>query len=358
MSIRYMQKGDEDQCAALAPIKFEDDTAFWAGVQKCGAGIALAAVLAATALSTAQAAIVDSYHQDDPAGKLFGQDDEDFWQNPVAPVPAALGRLYLPDPEEIPATTLRGQPDEDFWTNPVAPVQPWTPFVFRDDDVAVQPVLGIDEDLWENPVPAVPASLGRIYIPDPEEIPAASLHGQPDEDYWQVLAPQAALQVSRVFSDDDVIATAAAPAFSPDEDYWPLPIVSAPASAVRAFSDDDVSFSSPAIMDEDLWTVPRMWSTSAPRLLIVDDNVAPQPLHTDEDFWVAPPARNWPPPPKLFAYDDVLFPAPLGPFVAVARGITITPTLSGSFAVRKGLSSSVTTNSSLVAKNFTIVAIL
>ena len=50
--------------------------------------------------------------------------DEDFWSNPVVPVPASQYLLlpYLPDVSDDSANTLRGQPDEDFWINPVVPV--------------------------------------------------------------------------------------------------------------------------------------------------------------------------------------------------------------------------------------------
>lgn len=404
MSIRYFHPNDEGQLVPPPPISFDEDTAWWAGVQKCGATIALAAVIAATALSTAQAATVDSYHQDDPAGKLFGQYDEDFWENPVPPVqappPAIVFRdddvaftqpppLHVDDDsranpapaiiadQRIPAPwifdggdagNLSGQPDEDYWQNPVPPVPftfawpnpsqfeqhdpagslfgqpdedywqnrvrpavtPPPPTFFTDDDVAVTPppALQADEDFWENPVAALPGKNLPLYLWDAEEVSAATLFGQADEDYWLQLRQQPLVSLPRFFTDDDVAVAAAAP-LNVDEDPLFLPRPWPSAQNVAAFSEDSA-------------IVPQ-----------------PVPLHTDEDFWVAPPARVWPPPPKLFAYDEVLFPPAPGPFVAVASSITITPTLSASSAIRQGLSvRRVTKTSSLVAKNFTIVAIL
>src|ERR1700724_3499450 len=44
-----------------------------------------------------------------------------------------------------------------------------------------------DEAFWQNPVAPTSATLYQNlpYLPDSEEIPAGSLHGQPDEDFWQ-----------------------------------------------------------------------------------------------------------------------------------------------------------------------------
>lgn len=54
----------------------------------------------------------------EPAGKLFGTAEEDYWQNPVAPVPATLQwpQQWSFDVQE-PAGRLFGQLDEDYWLN-------------------------------------------------------------------------------------------------------------------------------------------------------------------------------------------------------------------------------------------------
>ena len=121
------------------------------------------------------------------APPLTGQPDEDFWQNPVAPLAAAnLLRLpYLPDPEEIPAGALHGQPDEDFYLSPIPPPPPIIRPFTADDEITS--FLRAEEEYWQNPTAPVPATnFVRIpLLPDPEEIPAGQLRGQPDEDFWQ-----------------------------------------------------------------------------------------------------------------------------------------------------------------------------
>jgi hypothetical protein len=115
-----------------------------------------------------------------PAGRLFGQDDEDFWQNPVAPVAASLyQRLPLGDPEELPAGSLFGQDDEDFWRNPTAPVAAslkWPQqYLFGDQsDVpsgSLKKFNAPDEDYWQNRVAPVQATL---YQPLPYAFDAAA----------------------------------------------------------------------------------------------------------------------------------------------------------------------------------------
>lgn len=134
MPIIYQYQADDLPIAA-AVVNPVDDDSWWSGVQTCFASIALASLLATTSLSTAIAPTV--WSQDEIPGSLSGQPDEDFWQNPVAPVPNTL-RLFQQWPLDVqePAGSLFG-PNEDFWQNPVAPV-PMTyivPFGF-----------GIDED--------------------------------------------------------------------------------------------------------------------------------------------------------------------------------------------------------------------
>lgn len=96
-------------------------------------------------LPALQTSIVPSLNIDSQEPTLFGQFDEDFWQNAVQPVQAALAwpQQFTFDVQE-PSGSLFGQPDEDFWKNWVAPVQ---------------------ASLYQN----------LPYLPDPEEIPAGSL---------------------------------------------------------------------------------------------------------------------------------------------------------------------------------------
>ena len=62
MPILYQWQPDEFVSRPL-----EEDASFWVSVQQCAARFAVAALLSITALSTAQAAQVFDWQQDDPA---------------------------------------------------------------------------------------------------------------------------------------------------------------------------------------------------------------------------------------------------------------------------------------------------
>ncbi|MDP2735985.1 MAG: hypothetical protein Q8P12_07320 [bacterium] len=126
---------------------------------------------------------------DEIPGGLSGQPDEDYWQNPVSPVPASLYQPLpsLPDVEE-PTAVLWGEPVEDYWKNPVFPVQasvyqklPLLP----DGEEPVPPLtLGTDEDYWLSPVPVQvqQARNGPLLLWDAGEIGIFVI--ALDEDYW------------------------------------------------------------------------------------------------------------------------------------------------------------------------------
>lgn len=183
MILNYFHQSDE--IFPSASLTIDDDNDWWAGAQKCFAGLALAAILA---VGTAQTAITTQLQWQDeiPAGSLHGQYDEDFWQNPVAPVPSSLQwpQQFSFDVQE-PAGSLFGQPDEDFWINPVAPVPDtylWPQQSFFD---TAESIPKYDEDFWINQVAPTQDILTwpQQFTFDVQE-PANSLHGQPDEDFW------------------------------------------------------------------------------------------------------------------------------------------------------------------------------
>lgn len=155
--------------------------------------------------------------------------DEDFWVNPVAPVPNThkLAYPYLPDAEEIPATTLSGQPDEDYWLLGSLPFsQTWVPNhpVYLPDPEELPARAVMDEDYWQlgsAPLSATWVLNRPLYIPDPEEIPA---HGVVDEDFWmQGLLPPIVVASHKLelpyTPDVEEAISITAPA---NEDYWLL----------------------------------------------------------------------------------------------------------------------------------------
>lgn len=194
MPIVYWRPSDEDAPPQLSAAYIDDQSNWWAGIQQCGAVLALGVALSLGASQAALAQQTANQFQDDPAGSLFSGAEEYYWQNPVPPVPQTF---VVPAPwiydEQTPL--LFGQPDEDFWANPVPPVSSYpVPIVFADDQIIVpQPAVALqpDEDFWQNAVPPVPQTF--LY---PQQ--------------WTF--------------DDQVPALSAPPAFQPDEDFWMNPV--------------------------------------------------------------------------------------------------------------------------------------
>src|SRR6266550_3079717 len=227
MSIRYSQGANDD----LAPLKstpIDDDSAtgFWGGAQRCFVQVALAAVLAATTLSTALAEQIQQRSGDQsdvPAGSLVKStalDYNEFWQNQVAPVPSSLYQnLPLGEKDDLPAGSLFGEPDEDYWLNPI---------------FALPAVGGVQPATLYQRLPYLSGIGG-----DQSDVPAGSLKKftSPDEDYWQNpifalpavggVAPAGLYQLLPYSSFD--AGETAFPAAPLDEDLWQNPVWSAQA---------------------------------------------------------------------------------------------------------------------------------
>lgn len=248
MAIRYWRPDEQTVYTGSTP--FEDDSYAGSTLLPMVAGVAAAAALA-SACTASLGWEVTQDRDEIPAGKLLaGQPDEDFWQNPAAPVPATLYQRLplLPDPEELPAgSLLKGIPDEDFWVDP-PPTQPWTVLLPGVDDSAAfpPPPAIFDEDLWENPVAPVQASLFlRLPLGDVEELPAGSLKlGVPDEDFY---SPPGMQQSWGVYVPPDDTVVLPAPTSVVDEVYWQNPVapVLATMSQQQPYLPDQIEFSGP-----------------------------------------------------------------------------------------------------------------
>jgi hypothetical protein len=127
--------------------------------------------------------------------------DEDFWSNPVAPVPATITapqQWIFETGEFVPAPTFQGQADEDFWVNPVAPV--WQTFLIPQQHQFEQNEPGnlfgqFDEDFWINPVAPVwqYALIPQQWQYESHEITVQLLHADDDDTFWSnPVAPVAA----------------------------------------------------------------------------------------------------------------------------------------------------------------------
>jgi len=178
---------------------------------------------------------------DDPAGSLlkFTSPDEDFWENPVNPVPPAVCQQlpYLEDAEEIPAGSLYGVPEETEWRIGVAPAPPcvggglalpWGPQGVPLQDLGDEPagsLFGVPEETeWRSGVvPAAPANFQGLPYAQGEGADVAPSAFTPEEDYWQSWTPPT--QPMRPAYLPDVSADEAPPLLrfsTPDEDYWGL----------------------------------------------------------------------------------------------------------------------------------------
>jgi len=186
--------------------------------------------------------------EDLPVTDFFGQPDEDLpwpwptlsgppWPLPLTTTQQSINQ-WATDVQE-PAGTLFGQPDEDFWAlRPPAP-QPLTfqPLyqIATDEPLTVAATNALDDSgAPQVPQPPLVAS-AQVYLPDPEEIPASLLHGQPDEDLPPPLpSPVSVGNLLVGFVDD------AAPPQVFDSDDFP-PVVQPPApvsSPVPLVADD------------------------------------------------------------------------------------------------------------------------
>src|SRR6266851_1430931 len=225
----------------------------------------------------------------------IGQPDEDFWVNWVNPVQATFYQKLplVPDPEELPAGSLYGQPDEDFWDNWVNPVQATFYQKLPLGDVEEIPAGSLygqpDEDFWNNPVNPVQATFyQKLPLGDPEEIPAGSLYGQPDEDFWKNPVAPVLATFYRTLPLADLDEIIVATIGQPDEDFWlPNPQI---AFTFTRFTTPDDDFVAPIrIFDEDFWNNPVLpvLPVSFAIVALADSDI--QYIITfDEEFWQNP----------------------------------------------------------------------
>lgn len=221
----------------------------------------------------------------DTPGGLHGQPDEDYWNNPVAAIPASLTppNPWAFEQHEIAGVVL--YPDEDYWRNRVAPVAAalaWpAPSSFEQHERATGLYVPQDEDPQPVAVPASPAPV----VPWPwsfeqHELPSLAIH---ETDAIAIAPPQLAPRVVIAFSADDDLP--ARTLVDDDPGYQPITPRSASSTPVIAWSAD-AHDCPPQIADDtgDVWNViltpwpnpiaPPPWSfdsSEIPALTIDDD---------------------------------------------------------------------------------------
>ena len=179
---------------------------------------------------------------------LFGVIVEDYnWSLLYGfprPVEASLYQSlpYLPDPEEL-TMDFQGvaNPEEDYWINPVAPVPASQklnlPYHFEIIEVIQGGELfgAFEDDSWQNPVLPVQAGLYQQlpYNPDPEELVFNFITIQ--EDYWLSPVPiqiQQAKNGPILFWDSGEISYFAS--IAENDDYWQTLVFPIPAKMYQS----------------------------------------------------------------------------------------------------------------------------
>lgn len=181
------------------------------------------------------------WDEQEPAGSLFGQPDEDFWSPLLGPQPAR----YLPDrvvievwryDEQEPAGTLSGTPEEQDWL-PAIPSLPPIVRPITDDEVFAFPTISVDEEPWFAPPPQVSIRWPNPWTFDEQE-PAGSLFGVPEEGEWFAPVPPPP-PIVRPFAAEDEIPRPPAPTLGVDEEPWFPPPPTAPIRWPHPWSFDE-----------------------------------------------------------------------------------------------------------------------
>jgi hypothetical protein len=298
--IRYWQsQSDEFGTLANTPI---DDTqdAWFAGVARCFAGVALAGALAANGLRAQAATRViatdDAYTPPPPVGFV---DDDAGWN----PSELTLPRLVIPQPftfeQHENAAGLYGVAEDDaglIYRPSPAPIDFPQPFAWEQQENAAG-LYGVPEDepQWVYRPPASP-----ITIPSPagwwtDEVPPQGAPSfVPDEDVWLVV-PQLRVPtlapVPWFAAQDDLPLPGSIAA---EDEYRPVLSAAVPLDLVPPWfgaADEFLSGAAPApIVDEDTWVVTPIAWTSVRVLPFVDDTDF-VPVVADGDEWSAPRPR-------------------------------------------------------------------
>jgi hypothetical protein len=248
--------------------------------------------------------------------------DEQYWQNPVSPVPpqANLQSPVPLDADYLPQITV----DDIPWVNPVPPVIAGTdwnkqPPVGPDADYI--PQIGVDEQYWINPVkPQVPGA-DWTYQPPPVEddyLPSLSIDDTPWVNPVAPVAPQWNVQPPTA-PDADYI-----PQIAVSDDVWTVPVPQGSTWNIQPqIIDSDFAPPAATIVDEIYWQNPvGPWPQQANiQLVIVDEQIVSQPAVVDEVYW-ANPTPPW-----------IINNIPLQQWMFDDGGLPIAPSVTTTFVV-------------------------
>lgn len=349
--LRHWQLTDE--LPTPPPPLAADDGDWWAGAQRCFAGVAIAGAAAALSLASGLAQAYQQQNEDivpavaaPSSGGLpfYGQReavrtsflrwgvsddwipaatplpvDEAYWQPPRYTPPPLDLRVWRDDSDRLQPAAF--SPDIDI-APPAAPTLIGATYVVWAEDEPVIPVPRFSEDHWTPPLPQAPGPIARVWAVGDEIVtPATPL--PVDEAYWQAEQYWPAKPDLRLWAADIEIAQAAAP-LTVDESYWhqhraPLQAYAPPPAAQDA---EDMP-AQPVALDDSGWSGPTPFLFSPVACVWVDQDeieTPPVPLAADEDFWHIPRAFLVPAFAPVFLADDEAIdfvappaPAPTGP---------------------------------------------
>jgi hypothetical protein len=256
-----------------AALQVDDGSeSWWSGVQLNFAAIPIAATIAAVALS---------------ANLAWGyqQQTEDIVPQPVVMVA-----------------------EDDSWHRPFSVAPPvYTSGPTWDDQVRASPQL--EEDGWWVYTPPL-RQPQFLYLPDPEEAPAGSLHGPFEED-WPVYVPSPAAPRFLFLPDDEQIVPQAVVTIQ-DEDLWQV-YTPAPRQAHPLYLPDPEEIPAGSLFgvpEQDAWAPPLPVARRIAWLPVSHEEIVPQPTAfvPDDDAWqVYAPSYQTPRP--LYLPDPEQIPA-------------------------------------------------
>ncbi len=283
MSVRYQYEGDYVVAAAAS---FQPDEDFGAPRPPPQAS---AACVAAVLLVGAFGGYQDEWPT--PAQSFFP--DEDFPPQMAGPQQAPIPLAAALELDLYSSFTNGVEDSAQFLPLPgPQPPQPAPAFLDQDD---VPLLFGQPDEDFPPPLPApVPGQGGKLYLPDPELLPAGALFGQPDEDFWQ--GPQPAVLVAPQPAVLDSGEYAPAPvAFQPDEDYGQPVVPGVAQSTPRAFLDTDEAGFLVGQPDEDFYQPRPPWPLTTTQAFTADDTWVPYvALQLQDEDFPGPVAGPWP----------------------------------------------------------------
>lgn len=284
-----------------------DENSWWAGINFCSVGVAIAgaALALATSVSVAntivqngldetfvpamgggvlkdEAKVFRWYQGDDLVAAVTPLADDTVGWTIYVPPKEPKKTVYLPDAEEIPAGSLFGVPTEgDFIPSPIQP----TPFLWvgQWQDEIGTPAFTPEENYWAQlPFSPEPPKNLVWLANDERPTPPTTIV---DEDYWWVPPPVTITPLSPIWTNQAEWVVPPA-SFTPSEEDWQVKLtpVYDPTIVVWAVTEDLVP--QPAavvdggggVIKDEVWVVRWYQGDDLP--------IPPAPLPFDEDYWL------------------------------------------------------------------------